>query len=88
MLEKQNPQPIWESHFKIEDRVLLLRSAQEKSLKQKQDGPFTIIGTTGYRTYWILKNNGGNDVVYGDRLCMYQSRPNLEPIVVVKRQEL
>ena len=51
MLEKQGPQPVWEPHFKIGDRVLLLRSAQGKSLKQKWDGPFTIIGTTGFRTY-------------------------------------
>ena len=27
MLEKQEPQPVWEPHFKIGDQVLLLRSA-------------------------------------------------------------
>src|ERR1044072_6378539 len=88
MLEKQGPQPVWEPHFKIRDRVLLLRSAQGKSLKQKWDGPFTIIGTTGLGTYRILKDDGRNDVIHSDRLRMYQPRPQLEPIVVVERQEL
>ena len=57
-------------------------------MKQKWDGPFSIIGTTGLGTYRILKDDGRNDVVHGDRLRMYQQRPQLEPIVVVERQEL
>ena len=57
-------------------------------MKQKWDGPFTVISTTEYGTYRILKDDGKNDVVHGNRLRMYQLRPNLEPIVVIERQEL
>src|ERR1044072_9352292 len=78
ILAKQS-NSIWVLHFQIGDQVLLQRSGQLKSLRPKWDGPYVIIKIVGHGTYYILRDHDHTDVVHGNRLRMYQSRPNLKP---------
>ena len=87
ILAKQS-ESTWVPHFQIGDQVLLLRSKQPKSLRPKWDGPFVIVKIAGHGTYYILKDHDRTDVVHGNRLRLYQSRLQLEPIIIVESKNL
>ena len=87
ILAKQQ-ESTWVPHFQIGDQVLLQCSDQPKSLRPKWDGPFVIVKIAGHETYYILRDHDHTDVIHGDRLRLYHSCPQLEPIVVMKPRNL